>query len=320
VIGTVESPTLVSNAEASTTPGYQEFPSMLQSFASLSRRAFVRNGSLFLLGAATTDVWAAEEQPRKVRVGIVTDLHHADKPPNGTRHYRDTLAKLAEASKQFTTDRPDFVVELGDFIDAAETVDAELAYLKQVGEVFSRLPAPKHYVLGNHCVDMLTKDEFLAGVGKRESFYSFDVQGVHFVVLDSCFRSDGKPYGRKNSTWNDANIPDQELDWLRTDLRATDKSVIVFAHQRLDDAGQHAVKNAAEVRRVLESSGKVAAVFQGHSHKNDHQAISGIHYCTLVAMVEGAGPESNGYSLIEVLQDDTIRVTGFRKQANYEWK
>jgi len=286
----------------------------------LSRRAFVRNGSLFLLGAAVTNLRAAEEQPRKIRVGLVTDLHHADKPTRGTRHYRDTLNKLSEAAKQFTTDKPDFVVELGDFIDSAESVEAEQNYLQQVSKVFNTIPGPKHYVLGNHCVDMLTKDEFLGGVGKKESFYSFDVGDFHFVVLDSCFRSDGKPYGRKNSTWTDANIPAHELDWLQGDLKATDKKVIVFAHQRLDEGGSHAVKNAADVRKVLEQSAKVLAVFQGHSHKNDHQEIAGIHYTTLVAMVEGAGPDNSGYSIMDVLEGGTIRLTGFRKQFNYIWK
>lgn len=285
----------------------------------LTRRAFFRNGSLFLLVASTTKLQAADDQARKVRVGLVTDLHHADKPTKGTRYYRDTLTKLAEAAKQFTTGKPDFVVELGDFIDAADSVETEQDYLRQVSEVFGTIPGPKHYVLGNHCVDTLTKEEFLGGVGKKESFYSFDEGGFHLVVLDSCFRSDGKPYGRKNSTWTDANIPAHELDWLQADLKGTDSKVIVFAHQRLDDGKLHAVKNAADVRKALESSGKVLAVFQGHSHKNDHQEIGGIHYATLVAMVEGAGPENNGYSTMDVLEDGTLRLTGFRKQANYNW-
>lgn len=206
----------------------------------LSRRAFVRGGSLFLLGAAATELLAVEQARPKIRVGIVTDLHHADKPPNGSRHYRDTLTKLAEAAKQFTEDKPDFVVELGDFIDAANSVEAEQGYLQQVSNVFNTIPGPKHYVLGNHCVDMLTKDEFLAGVGKKDSFYSFDAGGFHFVVLDACFRSDGRPYGRKNSQWTDANIPPHELDWLQADLKATDKKVFAFAHQRLDDRKHHA--------------------------------------------------------------------------------
>ena len=93
----------------------------------------------------------------------------------------------------------------------------------------------------------------------------------------------------------------------------------MFAHQRLDVSNDYGVKNAADVRKVLEASGKVLAVFQGHSHKNDYKEIGGIHYCTLVAMIEGSGAENNGYSLLDVRADGTITVTGFRKQKGYEW-
>jgi len=79
------------------------------------------------------------------------------------------------------------------------------------------------------------------------------------------------------------------------------------------------VKNAPAVRKVLENSRKVSAVFQGHSHKNEYHEIGGIHYCTLVAMVEGSGKENNGYSTVDVLADGTLRVTGHRKQEKYEW-
>ena len=100
---------------------------------------------------------------------------------------------------------------------------------------------------------------------------------------------------------------------------ASDRPVIVFAHQRLDVQNNHGVKNSAEVRKILESSGNVLAVFQGHSHQNDVKEIGGIHYCTLVAMVEGSGEESNGYSVMAVEPDGTIQVTGFRKQKSYGW-
>ena len=43
-----------------------------------------------------------------LHIGLVTDLHYADKPPAGTRHYRETLAKLAEAAEQFEKDKPRF--------------------------------------------------------------------------------------------------------------------------------------------------------------------------------------------------------------------
>jgi alkaline phosphatase len=84
-------------------------------------------------------------------------------------------------------------------------------------------------------------------------------------------------------------------------------------------SNNHGVNNNADVRKILEASGKVLAVFQGHSHQNDLKEIAGIHYCTLVAMVEGSGPENNGYSRIDLHTDGMIQVMGFRKQASYHW-
>ena len=283
-----------------------------------SRRSFLMGSSTLILASGTS---SAQNTPL-VRAGLVTDLHHADKETRGSRHYRESLRKLEEAGKLFSRYEPDFIVELGDIIDAAEDVETELAYLGTVHKAFSRLPGEKHYVLGNHCVDTLTKSEFLGIVGQDRSFYSFDRNGVHFIILDSCFRSDGEPYQRKNFQWTDANIPEAELDWLEKDLQSTSaEQVIVFAHQRLDleDSENHTVNNASEVRSILEKAGKVRAVFQGHSHKNDHNETGGIHYVTLVAMVEGSGAENNGYSTLEVFADGSLRIDGHRNQDDYAW-
>jgi alkaline phosphatase len=291
----------------------------------LGRRAVLRNGGLLLAGSALPisnwDALFAVEmsQQRVVRGAMITDLHFADKPPAGSRHYRETTKKLAEAAQNITASKPRFVVELGDFIDAADDVATEKQYLREINEAFTKIPGDKHYVLGNHCVHTLTKDEFLAGVEKTKSYYSFDVDDVHFVVLDSCFRSDGEPYGRKNFVWTDPNIPAAEVAWLKEDLATCSKKTIVFAHQRLDVGSPYGVKNAGKVRTILEESGNVVAVFQGHSHKNDYQEINGVHYCTLVAMVEGAGVENNGYSTLEVAANGNVRVQGFRKQKHHTW-
>ena len=288
----------------------------------LGRRAFLRNGTLLLATTATVEpsLLLANHAKDALRVGLVTDLHHADKPSAGSRHYRETLGKLAEAATQFEKDRADFIVELGDLIDAADTVETEQRYLKEINREFCAISKDRHYVLGNHCVDTLTKAEFLGGVEQKESYYSFDRGDFHFVVLDACFRNDGEPYGRKNSKWNDANIPAAELEWLQADLRSTDRKTVVFAHQRLDVSNDHGVKNCPEVRGVLQESGKVLAVLQGHSHQNDLKDIGGIHYCTLVAMVEGTGAENSGYSIMEIAADGVIRLTGFRKQIAYDWR
>jgi len=293
----------------------------------LGRRAFLKNGALVLAGLSVPSlarvvVRANEPRPRgAVRVGLVTDLHYADKPPAGSRHYRETITKLKEVAEHFQSDRPDFVVFHGDLIDSADTLEKEKKHLQTVVKAISAIPFPKHYVLGNHCVDQLKKVEYLQEVGQKDSYYSFDKNGFHFVVLDSCFKSDGTPYGRRNFKWTDANVPEPELQWLQDDLKQTTHPTIVFAHQPLDlkDTDAHAVKNSSVVRKVLEESGKVAAVFQGHSHRNHYSDIAGIHYCTMVAMVEGSGLTNNGYSTMDLLDDGTIVLNGFRKQKDYRW-
>lgn len=286
----------------------------------IGRRAFLAKGSLVLagLGFATAELLHGADKPG-VKFGVITDLHYADKPSAGSRHFRESVDKLIEAAGQFNKEKIDFVVELGDLIDAAASVETEQGYLKRINKEFSAISKDRHYVLGNHCVDMLYKEEFLEGVGQKKAAYSFDRGGIHFVVLDACFKSDGKPYGRKSSRWNDANVPAEQVDWLKADLKSAEKHVIVFAHQRLDVTNDYRIKNAPEIRKVLEGSGKVRAVFQGHSHQNDYKEIAGIHYCTLVAMVEGSGAENSGYSTVEVRPDGTVVLRGFRKQKGYEW-
>lgn len=285
----------------------------------MQRREFLRTGQLLLAApVVAAGLSAVDERPTSVRVGLITDLHYADKDPAGSRFYRETLKKLDEAGAQFEKDRPDFLVELGDFIDAADSVDVELSYLKTINKKFAALAKDRHYVLGNHCVDTLTKDEFLGAVEKTKSWYSFSHGPAHFVVLDSCFRSDGQPYGRKNSEWTDANVPPEQLEWLQAELAESPKPVILFAHQRLDVSTAHGVRNGAAVRSILEASRKVACVFQGHSHQNDLTQINGISYCTLVAMVEGSGVASSGYSMLHVSSDGSIRLQGFRNQNSRE--
>jgi predicted phosphodiesterase len=287
----------------------------------LGRRAFLKQGTLVLAATSLSSriVLGADDLRDVVRVGLVTDMHYADKASAGTRYYRQSLEKLETAAEQFQQADLTFAVELGDLIDSVKTVDLDLSYLKTIDGQFSTICQDRHYVLGNHCVETLTKEEFLNAVAQERPYYSFDRGGTHFIVLDSCYRSDGVPYGRNNSQWTDANIPAAELEWLKADLAASDTPVVVFAHQRLDVSNNHGVKNNATVRQILEASGRVQAVFQGHSHQNDLKEIGSIHYCTLVAMVEGEGAENSGYSVLEIKPDGTLILSGFCKQMSRNW-
>ena len=291
----------------------------------VSRRALLQGGALVLSGGgsllhslALLGAGSPKAVKPVVRMGLVTDIHYADKPAAGKRYYRESLTKFDKCLDHFNATEVEFAVEMGDFIDLAGTVEDEIRHLKTIDEKFSRFSGERHYVLGNHCVDGLNKKEFFANCAAREPFYSFDQGPCHFVILDACYRSDGVSYGHRNFEWTDPNIPPHELQWLREDLDRTDKMTFVFAHQRLDIEGAHAVNNAAAVREALEEGNKVVAVFQGHNHINEHKLINGIHYCTLTALVEDSGPEANAFATVDLFADRSLRIHGFYRQANHQ--
>jgi len=304
------------NDIAESRSGMERMESLAGSRAPLSRRAFLQGTGLVLGGLAlgTPVLAGAADAKPLLRVGLLTDVHHADKDTRGSRHYRDSLEKLREAIAVFNEHEPAFVVHLGDLIDAGTDIEQEMKNLQEVEGVMATLEAERHYVLGNHCVDGLTKDEFIAHTALETAHYGWERGGIKFIVLDSCYRTDGEAYGRHNFEWTDPNIPADQVAWLKETLAQGDGPVIVFAHQRLDDAGQYCVRNAPEIRAVLEESGRVLAVFQGHSHRQDYQQIQGIHYCTQVAMIEGPGPESSAYSMLSIYPDASLRLEGFRRQ------
>jgi predicted phosphodiesterase len=288
----------------------------------MNRRNFTRMSSLTLC----TGLAAGNEKgPKEVlSLGLLTDVHYADKDTRGTRAYRESLAKAKEAAAFFKEKKPSAVVCLGDLVDAAPSVETEISYLTKITKVLDECGLPRHHVLGNHCVATLTKEEFFehSGSVSKKGHYSFDLNGKHFVVLDACYNSKMEPYGRDNFVWHDSNITPEEIAWLKEDLKSTKKPTVVFAHQRLDvdRPNKHAIKQAAHVRKILEDSDKITAVFQGHSHQNELKTIEGISYCTLAAMIEGNGVENNSYSLLRFFDDGKVTLEGHRKQVSNEFK
>jgi predicted phosphodiesterase len=255
-----------------------------------------------------------------VRFGVITDLHYADRDSVSGRMYRESTGKLAEFTAAMNREKADFVIELGDYKDqdiqpvAART----LSFLRTIESVFVGFKGPRYHVLGNHDEDSLTKSEFLAvapntGIPADRTYYSFNTGGVHFIVLDPNFRSDGREFARGDFAWEDCNIPAAEIEWLKADLAAGKGTAIVFIHQQLDGTGAYYVKNAAAVRKILADSGRVPVVFQGHRHEGAFSRLDGIAYYTFKAAGEGSGPDNNAYALVEVEAGGTIRITGFHK-------
>jgi DNA repair exonuclease SbcCD nuclease subunit len=293
----------------------------------ISRRVFLRSAAAVVAGAGLScaPCWRAICSRRSVRFGIVTDCHYADADALGTRFYRESLDKLAEGVARLSAEGVDFVVELGDLKDQDRppVERRTLRYLQRAEAVLQRFRGATYHVLGNHDMDSLSKQQFLAnventGIDKSRSYYSFDVRDLHCIVLDANYKSDGSDYDRGRFDWKDANIPASELDWFHRDLAASHGPVVVFVHQLLDGTGSVYVKNASEVRQILQASGKVLAVFQGHHHPGAYSLVDGIHYYTLKAVVEGHGRDNNSYAVVAVQPNGDMVVTGFRKAQSMQ--
>jgi len=285
----------------------------------MSRRLWLKtSGFLFALAFTGSTDSNAVESSDKISIGVITDLHYADRDVAGNRHYRDSVLKIREAVKKFNEIKPAFCIELGDFVDKGESVELELSYLKTIDAEYVKFEGERHYVIGNHDVATFSKEQFIKNCGVKKNYYSFDKGEFHFIILDACYNKDESDYNAGNFKWTETYIPAVEQKWLKKDLLNTDKKTVVFIHQILDDENDlHGVKNAQIIRKSLEESGKVIAVFQGHYHHGNYRQINGIHYFTLRAMVEGAGIENNAYSLVHIGLDGSIQIDGFGKQKGW---
>lgn len=273
-----------------------------------------------LLPSCVSQQVSLGEKLAAVRFGIVTDAHYADCDPRGSRPYRESIVKMKECVDVMNRERVDFLIELGDFKDQdLEPEEAKtLSYLRRIENAFGRFKGPRYHVLGNHDLDSLSKTQFLntvenTGMPKEWTYYRFDVRGIRFLVLDANFSAKGEPHDHGRFAWADSNVPVEEIDWLRSELVASPKPVIVFVHQQLDGEGDYSVKNAAKIRAILQQSGKVLAVFQGHRHEGQYSQRGGIHFYTLKGMIEGSGPENNSYAVVEVDPQGDMSVKGFRR-------
>lgn len=294
----------------------------------LSRRRFLGIAGTTAAGLMLTpDLLAITNDKPVLRFGMISDVHYADREPAGNRFYRQSLAKMKEAVDRLNQEKIDFVIELGDFKDQDVTPNEAqtLTYLEAIEKAFQQFDGPTYHVLGNHDMDSLSKQQFLArventGIPKTSSYYSFNKNGLHFVVLDGNYTKNGVSYDHGNFSWDEANIPKDELDWLKDDLKQNQLPSIVFIHQMLDESknAKQAVQNAPEVRQILEQSEKVICVLQGHVHEERYNLINGIHYYSVNAMIDGDGPENSAYMVVDIYKDGSLKIDGFRRATDRE--
>lgn len=265
----------------------------------------------------------------QVRLGIFADLHaHDTDSPGEAKVMTDYPERLSSCITAMNALPVDLVVELGDLVNGVFVIGEDLGeparipgILRDAEAIYAEFDGPRYYVLGNHDIYDLSKEEFLAQVNSASNYSSFDVKGYHFVILDAQYNKSAEDLG--HSGWVvQGNIPQFELEWLANDLASTNKPTIVFVHQPLDVdfdflCGGPAISNTEQVKIILSDSGVVIAVFQGDKHENACSLIDGIHYVTFEALVnEDETPPSWAYVTLDP-ETQLITIIGVGAQADY---
>ena len=251
--------------------------------SSLSRRAFLNSatyaaGALLLPFSVTSRSFSKEQS--SITFGLVADPH-ADLIP-------DKNERIEAFVKQAIDRKVDFVIQLGDFC-------FPIPENKDFMGIWKQFKGPKHNVLGNHDMDVSSKEETMAYWEMPSRYYSFDQGGLHFVILDANnIYADGKytAYNKANfyidSTLRTYVDPVQ-IEWLIADLGQTTLPTLVFSHQSLINA-LWGIKNRLQIQQILEEANekagyqKVIACFNGHDHIDFHRQLNGIHYLEMNSM------------------------------------
>ena len=203
--------------------------------------------------------------------------------------------------------KPSFVVVCGDLVHDY-TDQAQVDELNRITATLDD-DVPIHFVAGNHDVGEAPTSESLALYRQRfgADNYSFDVDGVHFAVINS------------SVAFDPANVPiewDRIAQFLADDFSAArrrgSERIVLFTHHPLFLQDRNADDRMwtipgdrrALILSILKDYG-ASAVFAGHLHKNEYTEHEGLMLVTSGAV----GYPFDGPSGLRIVQmdDDIIR-------------
>jgi len=225
-----------------------------------NRREFincnVKAALALLTPAVDTHLWM--QVRKEIKIGVITDLHQ-DIMHDAPKRLETFLGAMAKV-------KPDALLQLGDFAYPGEKN-------KDVIDGFNRAHEKVMHVIGNHDTDAgYTTAQCIAYWGMPGRYYHQMIGGISFLVLDGNEKGSPKHKGGYASY-----IGEEQLTWLKLELKKTANPVVVVSHQPL--AGELAIDNALEVQQLLSAhAGKILLAINGHSHINASYHVSGVDY------------------------------------------
>ena len=294
----------------------------------MDRRTLIK--SLGGLGIASTlsasNLFAAAKPA--LRIAHLTDVHLKNDfgAPN-------KFAKCLHHVQQ-QTPRVDLILNGGDVVfdmnkENLSTIDDQWKLTHDIIKAECNLPMK--YCLGNHDVWWNENSKGHTFYGKEYSmnqlqlskpYYSFQKGGWKFIVLDSVHLD-------IDQTWYIGKLGDEQFDWLKKELEATDKKqpVLIMSHIPILTAtlmiednivnkwtmlGGDMHTDTSKIIQLFYQHPNVKICLSGHIHLRDKVEYNNVTYLCNGA-VSGAWWEGNrretapGYGLIDLFADGTFK-------------
>ncbi|MBK8946258.1 MAG: metallophosphoesterase [Ignavibacteriae bacterium] len=214
-------------------------------------------------------------QNNSIKIGMCSDVHLP------TMH--DSEMRITKFIDSMKIVKPDFIIELGDFVIPNEKYE-------KLFHIWKSYPGEKYHVIGNHEMDGGTSlNKALDYRNMKSSFYSFSKNGFKFIVLDGNDKKDSTQKGYSSYIGN------RQLLWLQSELEKSSEPIIIFSHQGIgtdpnNPGERYSVENADSVRKIFDlhnksnKSNKIICCFNGHTHHDFAEEINGIWYITINSM------------------------------------
>lgn len=184
--------------------------------------------------------------------------------------------------------QPDFVFFGGDLAQLGSPTELEMG-----AQILKSVKAPMHMMVGEHDWYLDLGEKWQSLFGKPN--YSFDIKGVHCVVLNSVVEKDfwtarkltpdqrmHTVAGLDNGTQSAFSVGDDQRAWMEADLKpiSNDTPVMVFSHSplyKLYRPWNFWTDDAEQVQALLKRFNNVV-VFHGHTHQMLTNKIGNIHF------------------------------------------
>lgn len=216
----------------------------------------------------------SETESKTVKFMVIADIHHG--------YLKDVNKRMSVFLDHAEREaKVDFIIQLGDFIlDPTESGSGNFL------ELWNSFNGPRYHVLGNHDMDLADKARVCAFWGMPANYYSFDLKGFRFIVLDGNHikEGEGKYLDYANSNYYSHQgkrgyFGLQQWKWFKEQLASTDLNVVVFSHQSLsDNTDGYDMKKAIDDANSKAGFDKVILSLNGHGHSDRAELVNHVPY------------------------------------------